>query len=388
MTRRYKLLSLILIAPLVLTAALILILSHNIACGAPPTTPIATPSMQAMVYRCYGSPEVVKRETVPKPVAATGRVLVRVAAASVNPLDWHYLKGEPFFMRAMIGVGIPRDIRLGVDFAGTVEAVGPDVSRFKVGDEVFGGADGAFAEYVSVRESGSIALKPSHLTFEQAAAVPIAAVTALQALRDAGQLQSGQTVLINGASGGVGTFAIQIAKVLGATVTGVCSTRNLAMVRSIGADTVIDYTREDFTASTKRYDLIIDNVGNHSASEYRRVLTPNGRVVMVGGINCGVCLGPLLSWIGGIIATPLETQKQVGILASLESSDLHELGVWLEQGRIRPVIDRTYPLSEVPVALAYLEQGHARGKVIISLQADNTGTTPVKNLIRAEPEAR
>jgi NADPH:quinone reductase-like Zn-dependent oxidoreductase len=371
MRRRYKILNLALGIVVVAIAAGMLVLSHDSPCAPVSASRGESSAMRAMVYRCYGSPDVIRQESVAKPAAAPGRVLVRVAAASVNPLDWHYLKGEPYFVRAMIGVGSPEDVRLGVDYAGTVEAVGPGVDRFKVGDEVFGGAAGAFAEYVTVREGGSIARKPPNVTFEQAAAVPIAAVTALQALRDAGQLQPGQHVLINGASGGVGTFAVQIARQMGAKVTGVCSTRNLAMVREIGAEEVIDYTHEDFTRRGNRYDLIIDNIGNHSQFEYRRILKPTGRAVIVGGIDCGVCLGPLLTWIGRLVVTPLVSQKQVGILASLEQKDLEILADWLGQGRIRAVIDRTYPLSGVPAALAYLEQGHARGKVVITLSPEN-----------------
>jgi NADPH:quinone reductase-like Zn-dependent oxidoreductase len=380
MTRRYKILSLILAVPLLLVGVLLLVLSHNSSCSGEVASNSAVPLMQAAVYRCYGSPQVVKIEKVIRPNARPGRLVVRVVAASVNPLDWHYLEGEPFFMRAMSGVGRPTDIRLGVDFAGVVEAVGAHVTRFRVGDEVFGGAAGAFAEYVDVREGGSIARKPANVTFAEAAAVPIAGVTALQALRDAGQLQSGQHVLVNGASGGVGTFAVQIAKALGAQVTGVCSTRNLEMVRSIGADRVIDYTHEDFTVLGDRYDLIIDNVGNHSQSEYRRVLGPRGRVVSVGGINCGVCFGPLAAWLGDYVANRLVTQKRVGLLASLEGRDLQALGTWMEQGRVKSVIDRTYSLGEISNALAYLEQGHARGKVVIQIPAEGGEGAAAENL--------
>jgi NADPH:quinone reductase-like Zn-dependent oxidoreductase len=306
-------------------------------------------------------------------------VLVKVSAASVNPLDWHYLKGEPYLMRIMVGIGRPSDIHMGVDFAGTVEAVGSNVSHLKPGDRVFGAADGAFAEYVTVREQGSIALLPPLLSFEQGAAIPVAAATALQALRDKAVVKPGQTVLINGASGGVGTFAVQIAKIFGAKVTGVCSTRNVAMVRAIGADNVIDYTRQDFTQLDDRYDVIIDNVGNHSQSEYHKVLVPNGTVVVVGGVNCGVCFGALLKWMRDSAESAFTSQTRVSFLAEVDPHDLALVSEWIAQGRIKPVIDRQYALNDVPAALAYLEEGHARGKVIIEIagHADNRDTPPL-----------
>jgi NADPH:quinone reductase-like Zn-dependent oxidoreductase len=271
-------------------------------------------------------------------------------------------------MRSMTGVGAPSSIHVGVDFAGTVESVGRKVTRFKAGDEVFGGRDGAFGEYVSVAESGSLALKPANLTFEQAAAVPIAAITALQALRDKGRIRPGQTVLINGASGGVGTFAVQIAKAYGANVTGVCSTRNVAMVRSIGADRVIDYTKEDFTQGSRRYDLIIDTVGTHSLLEYSHALNPEGALVMVGGLDKGPWLGPMWGSLKALVESPFVHQRYIFMLAELDQSDLGVLGGLLTSGKVTPVIDRTYTLSEVPAAMAYLEQGHARGKVAITVQ--------------------
>jgi NADPH:quinone reductase-like Zn-dependent oxidoreductase len=304
-------------------------------------------------------------------------------AASVNPLEWHYVQGRPFLMRAMVGVGVPNDIHLGVDFAGIVEAVGANVAHFKPGDRVFGGADGSFAQYVTAREGGSLAHMPEHATFEQAAAVPIAAVTALQALRDKGEVREGQRVLINGASGGVGTYAVQIAKAFGAEVTGVCSTRNVSMVQEIGADHVIDYTRQDFTAGAARYDLIIDNVGNHSLREYRRVLEPTGRVVAVGGVNCGVCVGPLLTWMGGAVSSYFSRQKRVSLLADLSGEDLARLADLMQAGKLTSVIDRTYPLGDVPAAIAYLEQGHARGKVIIEVGATGEGSAGTASLSAA-----
>src|SRR5437763_3047517 len=253
--------------------------------------------MKAVVYCDYGVPNL-KLQEIEKPTPADDQVLVKVHAASVNPLDWHFIEGTPYIMRAM-GVGLrkPKDTRLGVDFAGTVEAVGKNVTQFKPGDEVFGGRDGAFAEYICPRANRAVALKPASLTFEQAASVNIAGITALQAVRDKGKVQPGQKVLINGASGGVGTFAVQIAKSFGADVTGVCSTRNADLVRSLGADHVIDYTKEDFAKNDQRYDVILDNVPNHSLSECRRVLNPDGRYVLIGGggVNESRWLGPGLT---------------------------------------------------------------------------------------------
>jgi NADPH:quinone reductase-like Zn-dependent oxidoreductase len=367
MTRRYKVLSLVFGVLLLTLASLALVLSHDSPCTGPHPVPAGGQSMKAIVYRCYGSPDVVKLEDIAKPTPADDRVLVKVRAAAVNPLDWHYMRGKPYVMRAMAGVGAPDDIRLGVDFAGTVEAVGKNVRQFKPGDEVFGGADGSFAEYVSVRNNGALAPKPANVSFEQAAAVPIAAVTALQALRDKGKVQPGQRVLINGASGGVGTFAVQIAKVLGAEVTGVCSTRNLGMVRSIGADHVVDYTKEDFTQGAQRYDLIIDNVGSHSLSEYRRVLTPKGALVTVGGPSDGAWIGPFSTSIMAKLVSPFVSQQLIFILADLNKDDLALLADWMGSGKLTPVIDRRYTLSETAAAIQYLEQGHARGKVIITV---------------------
>jgi NADPH:quinone reductase-like Zn-dependent oxidoreductase len=314
---------------------------------------------------------VLKLEDIEMPTPADDQVLVKVHAAAVNPLDFHYMHGTPYLMRLDSGVGTPKNTRLGVDFAGTVEAIGKNVTRFHPGDEVFGGRTGAFGEYVTVREDRNIVPKPASVTFEQAASVPVAAITALQALRDKGKIQAGQKVLINGASGGVGTFAVQIAKSFGADVTGVCSTKNLDMVRKIGADHVIDYTKEDFTQGEQRYDLIVDTVGTHSLLDYRRVLNPQGNMVIVGG--------PVDNWLIGMIGTlayakilsPFVSQKFGMMLAELNPNDLRIIGDLMQSGKITPVIDKTYPLSEVPEALRYLEQGHARGKVVISVVADN-----------------
>src|SRR5213595_692247 len=335
--------------------------------SAAPTNP-----MKAVVYCNYGVPNL-KFQEIEKPTPADDQLLIKVRAASVNPLDWHFIEGTPYFMRAM-GVGLrkPKDTRLGVDFAGTVEAIGKNVTKFKPGDEVFGGRTGAFAEYVCVREARAVAVKPASVTFEQAASVPIAGITALQGVRDKGKVQPGQKVLINGASGGVGTFAVQIAKYLGADVTGVCSTRNLDLVRSIGADHVIDYTKEDFTKGDQRYDVIFDNVQNHTFSERRRVLTPNGMCVLA-GIGGAGWHEDTWSHMARSFTTPFmskfTSQKFKFFIAELNHNDLTYLADLMQSGKMKPVIDRTYKsLTETPQALAYLEQGHARGKVVITVE--------------------
>jgi NADPH:quinone reductase-like Zn-dependent oxidoreductase len=326
--------------------------------------------MKAIVYCDYGLPNL-KLEEVEKPVPHDDQILVKVRAASVNPYDWHFVEGTPKIMRVM-GVGLrkPKDTRLGVDFAGTVEAVGKNVTQFKPGDDVFGGKGGAFAEYVCRSAEGAVALKPANLTFEEAASVNIAGITALQALRDKGKVQPGQKVLINGASGGVGTFAVQIAKSFGADVTGVCSTRNVDLVRSLGADQVIDYTKEDFTKGAQRYDVILDNVANHSLLECRRVLKPNGIYVLIGGggPNEQGLIGPLANPVKAMLLSPFVSQKMGMMMAEPRQKDLTILGDLMQAGKVKPVIDRTYKLSEVPEAIRYLEEGHARGKVVITVE--------------------
>jgi NADPH:quinone reductase-like Zn-dependent oxidoreductase len=368
MRLRHKILSVILIIVAAGVMWLAFSLSHDSPCGPAPSLPADAKLMKAIVYRCYGSPDVLRFEDIEKPTPADDQVLVRVHAASVNPLDRHYMRGTPYLVRADAGLGKPTDPRLGVDFAGTVEAVGRNVKRFKPGDEVFGGRDGAFAEYLTVREERAVALKPANVTFEQAASVPIAGITALQALRDKGQIRPGQKVLINGASGGVGTFAVQIAKSFGAEVTGVCSTKNVALVRSLGADHVIDYTQEDFTKGAQHYDLILDNVGTHSLLEYRRVLNPKGIFVMIGSTTVGNWFGFLATPIEALMLSQFVSQKFGMILAELNQDDLATLGTLMQSGKVTPVIDKRYKLSEVPAAIRYLEQGHARGKVVIVVE--------------------
>jgi NADPH:quinone reductase-like Zn-dependent oxidoreductase len=322
--------------------------------------------MKAVVYCDYGSPEVLKVEDVERPVPADSQVLVRVRAAAVNPLEWHYMRGTPYIARLDMGLRKPKNTRLGVDYSGVVESVGKNVTQFKPGDEVFGGRNGALAEYIAVWENGSVALKPANITFEQAAGVPVAAITALQGLRDKGQLQPGQKVLINGASGGVGTFAVQIAKSMGAEVTGVCSTRNVEMVRSIGADNVVDYTKEDFTKGAQRYDVILDNVGNHSLSDLRRVMTPDGNYVMVGGPS-GRWLDPMPRAFGAVVQSWFVSQEMSMFISQLNKKDMTVLRDLIAAGKVTPVIDRTYKLSEVGKAVEYLETGRARGKVVITM---------------------
>ena len=333
----------------------------------------ATPanSMKAVVHCDYGITNLTFQE-IEKPTPADDQILVRVRAASLNPLDGHFVRG--MWLARLMGGGLrkPKDTRLGVDYAGTVEAVGKNVTNFKPGDEVFGGRTGAFAQYVCARADRAVALKPANMTFEQAGSVAVAAVTALQGLRDKGHVQTGQKVLINGASGGVGTFAVQIAKSLGAEVTGVCSTRNLDLVRSIGADHVIDYTKEDFTKGDQRYDVIFDNVQNHTFSERRHVLTPNGICVLAGLGGAG-WHGDTWMHLIRSFTTPLmskfTSQKFSFYIAELNHQDLAFLADLMQSGKVTPVIDRTYKsLGEIKDALAYLEEGHARGKVVITIE--------------------
>ena len=322
--------------------------------------------MKAIVYHEYGSPDVLKCEEVEKPVPKPDEVLIQIRAAAVNPLDWRLMKGEPRLMRVMARLLKMPIGRPGVDVAGEIEAVGRNVTQFKPGNAVFGACRGAFAEYGCPRESG-IAMKPDNVTFEQAACVNVAGLTALQGLRDKGKIQPGSNVLINGAAGGVGTFAVQIAKSFGAHVTGVCSTRNVDMVRSIGADEVIDYTRNDFTTSEQRYDLILDTVGNHSFSECRRVLNTAGRYVGIGGPHDVSLMGLLAPMIRDLLLSVFVSQKAVMFIAKSSQDDLTLLGELVATGRLRPVIDSRYSLSDAPNAVRHVEEGHARGKVIITL---------------------
>ena len=321
--------------------------------------------MWAIVNNRYGSPDDLKLQEIDKPTVGDDAVLIRVAAASVNPYDWHVMRGVPYLIRLLRGLRGPKSSLFGADVAGHVETVGKNVTQVRPGDEVFGWGDGTFAEYVCVDESSCLH-KPNRLTFEQAAAVPLAGCTALQALRDGGRLQQGNSVLINGASGGVGTFAVQIARALGAEVTGVSSTRNVDLVRSIGANHVVDYNVENFTLSGKRYDLILDLIANHSLSAFNRVLKPRGTLVLAGG-GAGRWLGPLARPLKAVVLSRFYSQRCVAFLASLKKEDGVFLSELIEAGRVTPVIDRTYRLSEAPEAIRYLEAGHARGKVVITM---------------------
>ncbi|GAB3848012.1 NAD(P)-dependent alcohol dehydrogenase [Dactylosporangium cerinum] len=325
--------------------------------------------MKAIVQDRYGPSDVLRLGEVDPPVTAAGEVLVRVHAASVNARDWHVMRGDPYVARMAFGLGAPKVRVRGTDFAGRVEAVGAGVTGFRPGDEVFGEIDAAFAEYVRIPATGPLAIKPANLTFEQAAALPLAANTALMGLRDAARVTAGQHVLINGASGGVGTFAVQIAKAFGARVTAVCSTRNADLVRSLGADQVIDYSREDFTLGADRYDVVFDLVGNHSLAEFRRVLTPAGTLVLSGGgvSGGGSLFGPVGLITRGRLVSRFVRHRVVVLVAVPSGRNLETLGELVESGAITPVIDRTFPLSDGAEAVRYLEMDHARAKVVITV---------------------
>src|SRR6185503_13060313 len=353
----------------------VLTISHTSPCPAA-TRADGPGTMQAIHYRCYGPPSVLQLESASKPQPEDDMLLIKVHAAAVNPLDWHFMRGEPYLLRTKSGIGAPDDPRIGMDFSGNVEAVGKSVKSFKPGDQVFGGTQGAFAEYTSVRQGDAIALKPAGVSHAQAAAIPIAASTALQALRDQGHLKAGEKVLVNGASGGVGTYAVQIAKAMGAEVTGVCSTRNVSLVASLGADRVLDYTSVDFTAGDARYDLIVDTVGNRNLRDLEKVLAPGGIAVIVGGPGRDPWLGPLNVPIK-IFAYRAFTEREFKFfVAVLNPQDLHYLAGLMESGRMKSVIDQRFPLAKVPEAVAYVEAGHARGKVVIDVDPTSASAAP------------
>lgn len=332
--------------------------------------------MKAVVLSTYGPPDVVQIHEVQRPVPKDHEVLIKIHAASVNPLDRSGMRGMPYLARLMGGLRQPRDKRLGVDVAGQVEAVGRDVTQFKPGDAVFGMCKGAFAEYACAPAipppeplaMSVLALKPEQVTFEQAASAPVAGFSALQGLRDKGRLKSGQKVLINGAAGGVGTFAVQIARSFGAEVTGVCSTGNLDLVRSLGADHVIDYTRENFTTNPQRYDLLLDCAGNHSLFACARVLNPRGTHVVVGAPHHGRWLGPLARLFKALLLSRFVSHNLIVFIAKPSKADLITIGELIATGKVTPVIGKLYPLSQVPDAMRHLETGHARGKIIITLE--------------------
>jgi NADPH:quinone reductase-like Zn-dependent oxidoreductase len=323
--------------------------------------------MQAVVYHRYGSPDVLAFEEIPKPTPTEDQVLIRVHAASVNPYDWHFMRATPSLIRLMTGLRRPKFPRLGADVAGVVEAVGAKAAPFKPGDAVFGMAKGSFAEYACAPAS-QLAVKPKEISFEQAACLPIAGITALQGVRDKGKVQTGQTVLINGAAGGVGTFAVQIAKSLGARVTGVCSTRNVELVRSIGADEVIDYTREDFARSARHYDLLFDLVGNRSLADCLGAVEPRGTYISCGG---GGPERGTMDMLGGLLQNAVRSrfvsQKMPGLIAKVNSEDLAILADLVQSGKVIPVVDRTCTLREIAEAVRHVESGHVRGKVVIAV---------------------
>lgn len=321
--------------------------------------------MRAVAQDVYGPASVLELREIERPTPAADEVLVRVHAAGVNPLDWHLMRGDPFLVRLMSGLRRPANSVRGADVAGVVEAVGSGVTRFAPGDAVFGVCTGAFAEY-AIGSQDRLAHKPPSLAFHDAAAIPVAGVTALQGLFDHGSLQPGQSVLINGASGGVGTFAVQLAAAHGAEVTGVCSTRNVDLVRSLGADHVVDYTETDFAAGGERYDLVLDLVGNRSVSDLRRVLTPQGTLLLIGAPE-GL-LGPLKTFVPAVVLSPLVSQHIRTFMADVETESLESLLEYLEKGTVTPVIDRSYPLDETADAIRYVETGRARGKVVITVK--------------------
>ncbi len=366
MKLRYKIINGFLSVLGVAVLALAITISYTSECTPPPSVADGADTMKAVVSRCYGGPESIEYLDVAKPKPGPNEVVVKVKAAAVNPLDYHYMRGSPYLMRLSAGIGSPSDQRMGVDFAGVVVEAGGEVTKFSVGDAVFGGRSGAFAEYVVIPEDRAIAAKPVNVSFEEAAAIPIAAVTALQALRDDGRLKSGEKVLINGASGGVGTYAVQIAKALGAEVHGVCSTRNVELVRALGADHVFDYKNENYTETGNEYDLIVDMVGNHSLTANRRVLKPQGRMVLVGGPK-GNWLAPLWPPLKAMMLSPFIDQEIGMMLAVLRGDDLEYLASLMAGGRLTSRIDTRYPLSDTAEALRYLETQRARGKVIIAI---------------------
>jgi NADPH:quinone reductase-like Zn-dependent oxidoreductase len=322
--------------------------------------------MKAIVYYQYGSPDVLRFKEVDKPSVRAGGVLVRVRGAAANPYDWHFIRGEPYFMRLLFGLRAPKRNCLGVDFSGVVEAVAEGVTDFKAGDEVYGMCDGAFAEYLCA-PGAEIAHKPRTLGFDLAASVPLAGLTALQGLRDCGQLRRGDKVLIIGASGGVGTFAVQLGKEFGAHVTAVCSTKNLELVRSLGADEVIDYTQQDFAEAGQKYDVIFQLGGEHSPSHCRAALTTRGRLVLSSGDSDGRWIGPVDRIITAAALSPFVSQTLIALDVKRSRADLEKLAALIDAGKLKPVIDRTYPLEEVAEAVRYVEQRHARGKVLVRI---------------------
>ncbi|HPF25331.1 MAG TPA: NAD(P)-dependent alcohol dehydrogenase [Steroidobacteraceae bacterium] len=354
---------------IVALGGLAIAVSYTADCQSPSASTGTGPRMKAVTRRCYGSPDVLAVEDLPRPEPKGNQLLVRVRAAAINPLDWHEIRGTPYLIRMAEGIGAPKDPHLGIDFAGVVEAVGSEVTKFRPGDEIFGGRNGALAEYILVRETGSIAHKPANVSFEQAAGTYVAGLTALQALRDRGAIRPGDKVLINGASGGVGTFAVQIAKSMGADVTGVCSTRNVELVRSLGAQRVVDYTKEDFTASTERFDVIMDNVVNRPLLDIRKVLKPRGKYLAIGGggPDENPWIGAFKAPIKAAVISWFVDQDMAFFLSHASTEDVVALARLMEQGKVTTVVDRRYPLVDIQEAVRYLETGRARGKVVLTM---------------------
>jgi len=349
-------------------SALMMTLSYESPCPQAPALAAGVESMRAITRRCYGAPgKVLALERIAKPKPGNGKVLIKVHAASVNPYEWHTVSGKPYFMRLGSGLGAPQGMRVGYDMAGTIEAVGAGVTRFKVGDEVFGGAYGALAEYAIAGEDGDIVAKPPEVGFDEAATILIAGGTALQALRDYGHLAPGQKVLINGASGGVGTYAVQLAKTFGAEVTAVCSARNVELVRALGADHVIDYTKQNFTEGKEQYDLIVDNVGNLPFLDLKRVVKPKGTIVTVSGPKDNAFLGPMTRILKQKMLSPFIEPQLVFFVADVDAKDLQFLVGLMRDGKLKPVIDRRYPLEQAGAALDYIGSQRARGKVVITV---------------------
>lgn len=361
----FKFLALLLIVGV---AALALAISYDSDCPEPMATAQGDETFEAVTFACYGGTEVMQVSALAKPVPAANEVVVRVRSAGVNPLDWHYMRGSPYIMRLSSGIGAPSDHRMGVDFAGTVVAVGADVTRFKSGDAVFGGANGSFAEYVTIRETSAIALKPDNISFAQAGTVGIAGITALQALVDKGALREGQKVLVNGASGGVGTFAVQLAVAMGAEVTGVSSQRNHALLRNLGASHAIDYKQESYVESGKVYDLVIDMIGNHSPLAISKVLTPEGRLIIVGG-ESGDWIGPLKGPLRAMAQGPFMDQEVVVLMASLSYDGMNRLADFMREGQLTPAVGHTFSLGEIAEAIGLSESGRAQGKIAVSIWA-------------------
>lgn len=366
MKLRYKIINGFLGIIIIAMVSLMMTLSYTSNCSNIHSTDPGKNKIKAVAHYCYGSSDLLAIEWIDKPVPADNEVLVKVHRAGVNPIDYHLMRGAPYLMRLGNGIGKPERSIMGSDFSGVVEAVGKNVTRFKSGDEVFGGTRGTFSEYITIAEDRGIALKPANMSFDQSASVAVAAITALQALRDHGQLQAGERVLINGASGGVGTFAVQIAKAMGAEVAGVCSTRNTEMVESLGADRVFDYKKEDYTQSGEKYDLIVDMVSNHSISKNRDALVAGGRYIIVGGAK-GNWLGPLTQPIAAMIQDPFVDETLKFFVAEFKQDDFEYLAELMQTGKMTPQIDRHYKLNEISDAITYSESQRARGKIVIDI---------------------